>query len=132
MSRVTYLTVSQDRLLADWARKLYQAFYFEHMPYHVGSSLVSADWKDVDVRVMMPDETYEAIAAIIRPRRLNLALSLWGEKVTGLPIDCQIQTITEGNGMENRTRRHAIGIDTEAADDQAISGVHAMSRWGTT
>lgn len=115
--RATYLHVSDMELLSDWGRHLYAAFHFEHTPYHVGSSLVRPDWRDVDVRVMVPDDVYAQYDALFDLRRLNLALSLWGQKVTGLPIDCQVQSITEGNGEYGDKRRSALGIDHDRHRD---------------
>lgn len=117
MSRANYLTVTQNMLLADWGRKVYQSFYYEAMPYLVGSCLARADFRDVDVRVMMTSDEYAAITSVMRASRVNLGLSLWGQQVTGLPIDCQIQTFEEGNSMVGRTDRHALGIDVERHDD---------------
>ena len=111
MARGNYLNVSDSDLLRDWGRHLYAAFHFEHSPYHVGSSLVRPNWRDVDVRVMVPDDVYAQMEALFDMRRLNLALSLWGQKATGLPIDCQVQSISEGNGKYGDQRRSALGLD---------------------
>ena len=113
MSRATFLHISDGELLNDWGRHLFATFHFQHMPYHVGSSLTRADWRDVDVRVMVPDDAYAQITTLFDVRRLNLALSLWGQKVTGLPIDCQVQCISEGNGEHGGLRRSALGLDTD-------------------
>lgn len=107
------LIVADNELLQDWGRHLYAAFHFKHMPYHVGSSLFKGDYRDVDVRVMMPDETFAQFDELLNVQRLNLALSLWGQKATGLPIDCQIQSITEGNGEHGGKPRSALGLDMD-------------------
>jgi hypothetical protein len=78
--------------------------YFGHVPYHVGSSLKSKEWRDVDVRLILPDdefadrfgsnqssETNPKLAAV------TLAFATLGEKMTGLPIDFQIQPQTHAN-----------------------------------
>ena len=52
------------------------------MPYLVGSCLVRADFRDVDVRVMMTSDEYAAISGVMRATRINLGLSLWGQQVT--------------------------------------------------
>jgi len=38
-----------------------------------------------------------SLAATVDLRHLALTLSLWGQRVTGLPIDCQMQTLTESS-----------------------------------
>ena len=111
MTRANYLHWPDADLLRDWGRHLYAAFHFQHMPYHVGSSLTRPDWRDVDVRVMVPDDVYAQIDALFDVRRLNLALSLWGQKATGLPIDCQVQSVSEGNGEFGDQKRSALGLD---------------------
>jgi hypothetical protein len=72
--------------------------YFGHVPYHVGSSLTSKDWRDVDVRLILPDEEFEARFGANRSSETNpklaaitLAFAALGEQMTGLPIDFQIQ-----------------------------------------
>jgi len=74
---------------------------FKHVPYHVGSSLdKKTGWRDVDVRILFDDEEW------IRwdfgdPKNPNLrwtaycaAFSELGRRMTGLPIDFQIQQNT--------------------------------------
>ena len=34
---------------------------FGHPPYHVGSSLTEKIWRDVDVRLILPDAEYAAL-----------------------------------------------------------------------
>lgn len=77
-------------------------------PYLVGSCLRKKTFRDVDVRIMLEDEHYDRIIERIELRDLNLMLSLWGQKVTGLPIDCQIQHTTSANADFNG-RRHPLG-----------------------
>ncbi len=80
------------------------ADYFGHTCYHVGSSLTRKDWRDVDVRLILPDadfverfgkgatsETHPKLAAI------TLAFAALGKAMTGLPIDFQIQTASCAN-----------------------------------
>lgn len=68
-------------------------------PYVVGSSIRSKRWRDVDVRIILDDETYAALG-LGDPRydyrcgkwvALCLAFSALGKEMTGLPIDFQIQ-----------------------------------------
>lgn len=92
--------------------------YFGHVPYHVGSSLKSKDWRDVDVRLILPDdefterfgsnqssETNPKLAAI------TLAFCALGEKMTGLPIDFQIQPQTWANDHYPSWRSALVEVD---------------------
>lgn len=96
MSRLNYLTMAQTALLLDWAASVQQTFKGE-MCYHVGSSLHTKDYRDVDVRLILNDSDFDALAQRVKIDRLNLAVSLWGNQVTGLPIDFQVQRMTEAN-----------------------------------
>ena len=52
----------QDILLHEFGSQAF--FAFGHMPYHVGSSLNNKrDWRDVDVRLILPDDEYAAMQA---------------------------------------------------------------------
>lgn len=82
-------------------------------PYLVGSILRErSGWRDVDVRVMVDDETFAAIFGEDdvwitngRLRLINMALSALGEQMTGLPVDCQIQQASEANAHYGGERR---------------------------
>lgn len=84
--------------------------FFGHTPYHVGSSLKAmlnegGEWRDVDVRLILPDEEFDAMfGSLTRPRCLNakwnaacLAFAALGREMTDLPIDFQIDRQTEAN-----------------------------------
>lgn len=78
--------------------------YFGHVPYHVGSSLDSKEWRDVDVRLILPDDEYEAmfgekVGGFTNPKlaAITLAFCALGKEMTGLPIDFQIQPQTWAN-----------------------------------
>ena len=79
------------------------ADFFGHVPYHVGSSLDRKDWRDVDVRVILPDDEYEAmfgkVANYTNPKvaAITSAFSELGKAMTGLPIDFQIQRTSHAN-----------------------------------
>lgn len=109
MSRANYLTVAETDLLNDWGRAL-RAMFRGHCSYHVGSSLLRPDWRDVDVRHIAPDDEYATVSALIDVDRLNLVVSLWGRHVTGLPIDWQMQQRTAANDEFGGHRRNALGI----------------------
>ena len=78
------------------------------MPYLVGSALTTAEHRDVDVRMILSDSVYDHLVAVVNIPALNVAYSLWGQRVTGLPIDFQVQRFTEANA-EHTGRRHPIG-----------------------
>src|SRR5438270_9864013 len=65
---------------------------FGDWPYHVGSSVMGKTWRDVDVRLILPDEGYERMG-LGDPKRphhnekwvaLTLAFSALGKAMTGL------------------------------------------------
>lgn len=73
------------------------ADYFGHIPYHVGSSLRTKDWRDVDVRLILPDDEFEEMFGDVQNyvnkklAAVTLAFAALGKEMTGLPIDFQIQ-----------------------------------------
>lgn len=88
--------------------------------YVVGSALERADWRDVDVRMMMDDATFlhhfpginlQAGTWEFDPRwcLLVVAISHWMSKLTGLPIDFQFQPMTHANAR-HKGKRHAMGL----------------------
>lgn len=94
----------QGIMLREFGEYLRDAF--GEMPYHVGSSLrEKAGWRDVDVRLMLPDEEWERLQLgdpklpqhNKRWTALALAWSAFGHALTGLPIDFQLQQQTAAN-----------------------------------
>ena len=94
----------QGMLLRQFGEYLRDAF--GEMPYHVGSSLRQKDgWRDVDVRILLPDDEYErqGFGNPERPQHnakwvaTMLAWSAFGRALTGLPIDFQVQQRTHAN-----------------------------------
>ena len=83
---------------------------------HCGSSLTRANYRDVDVRVVLPDDDYQALARLVNVLDLNMLLSGWGQRVADLPIDCQVQSLTESgtHGTRygiTRNARHRRALD---------------------
>jgi hypothetical protein len=86
--------------------------------YHVGSSLFSKKWRDVDVRLILSDEEYEQLGlgdpahSHQNPKWVApiLAFSALGRHMTGLPIDFQIQQQTHANKLY-ANGRSALGIN---------------------
>lgn len=111
-SRATHMQIQDVRLLEDWGRSLRRMFPGE-VAYLVGSALTTSAYRDVDVRLIFDDAKFDALDELLSIPRLNMCLSIWGRQVTGLPIDCQIQQMTEANelfGSGSGTRRNALGI----------------------
>lgn len=108
---------SDQQLLSDWAAQVVQLFNGE-MCYQVGTSMPSSDtpYRDVDVRTMLKPEDFKALQKVVNIDRLNLAVSLWGQRVTGLPIDFQIQDIEYAN-ERHKGRRSAVGMGVIAKGD---------------
>lgn len=108
------------------------ADYFGHVPYQVGSSLDSKDWRDVDVRLIIPDDEYAERFG--EPRNytnlkvaaITLAFCALGKAMTGLPIDFQVQPQSHANDDKYPGPRSALG-DVRArpggtTDGPAVAG----------
>lgn len=100
-------------LLEQWGRTLYEAF--GRPPYLVGSVARAEAWRDVDVRLMLDDDEYAALPAV---QVLNVAISVWGQRATGLPIDFQFQNTTAINAETAGQPRNALGIRAAARASQ--------------
>lgn len=108
-----------DLLLHEFGSQVWAAF--GDCPYHVGSSLLNKQWRDVDVRLILSDEEYERLG-LGDPKyphsngkwvSLVLAYSALGKAMTGLPIDFQIQQQTDANehfSQRDGHTRSALGM----------------------
>ena len=105
------------------------AAFGEH-PYLVGSASQRPDFRDVDVRLILPDEEFDAIFA--ERKGLWALLSRLGSAhlraKTGLPVDFQIQRRSEANekfGDLAVTPRNPLGsrslLDFAGGGDAAVS-----------
>lgn len=90
---------------------------FGHPPYLVGSALDGKNWRDIDVRLILPDDEWDAMG-LGDPRgthrtpkwvSLVMAFAALGRQMTGLPIDFQIQRASEANA-EFEKPRSALGM----------------------
>lgn len=103
-------------MLDQWGVHIADAF--GHHPYLVGSATRTKDWRDVDVRLILPDDEFDRLFGPYRKPRYHMALwnamccafSAWGAGVTGLPIDFQIDRETQANEEYGGGRRHALGL----------------------
>ena len=86
---------------------------FGELPYLVGSAIYSKRWRDVDVRLILDDKDFEPYGDPHRPNgkwaAMCMAFSLLGQRMTGLPIDFQIQQRTDAN-KRFKNPRNALGI----------------------
>lgn len=80
------------------------ADFFDETPYLVGSAMRGREWRDVDVRVLVEDAKFIALFGALprhprgtgdrsNPRWASLcaAYAELGRRMTGLPIDFQVQ-----------------------------------------
>ncbi len=80
---------------------------FGYAPFLMGSAAVGKDWRDVDVRVIVPDDWFAEQFGTVdsahpggeRWTAMCMAFSALGTKMTGLPIDFQIQPESLVAGM---------------------------------
>ena len=85
---------------------------FGAMPYQVGSSLTGTVWRDVDVRIMLDPETYQAYGfgdpkcphENERWVAMTMAFSALGRQMTGLPVDFQFQDRDLANSQYGEPR----------------------------
>lgn len=109
---------SEQQLLRDWARYVEELFNGAGA-YHVGSSMSVSKVKthrDIDVRTMLDTKDFKKLQKIVNIDRLSVAVSIWGQKVTGLPIDFQVQDVEYANA-NHKGYRSAIGIGGIAKGD---------------
>jgi hypothetical protein len=97
----------------DEACKPFLSAFGSH-PYLVGSASHRPDFRDVDVRLILPDDEYDALFA--ERKGLWALLSRLGSTYlrarTGLPVDFQVQRQTEANekfGNLGDTPRNPLG-----------------------
>lgn len=106
---------SDQQLLKDFAPLVCDLFNDE-MVYQVGTSVSSDSYRDVDLRVMLTAKDFKTLQTLVDIDRLNMVVSLWGQKVTGLPIDFQVQDVEWANKKHNGVRS-AVGIGGVAKGD---------------
>jgi hypothetical protein len=97
---------------------------FGHHVYLVGSSIKKRDFRDVDVRCMLPDEDFDRFfGSVQNPSHnpylslLTISISAWLKARTGLPVDFQFQRRTEANRDYARAEgndRQALGLFLES------------------
>lgn len=118
--RATYMLWTDLVELNRFGSYLRDAFPDALGVFHVGSSLVRADYRDVDVRVIFTDEDFDRLfGPLTQPRYENakwnahrIAWTHFGQSITGLLIDCQFDRMTEANDeyAPPEHPRQALGI----------------------
>lgn len=86
---------------------------FGHPPHLVGSAEHAADYRDVDVRLILPDDEFDALFGKENRKPLwevmSASLGLWVQTHSGLPVDFQIQRMTEANEKYGGQPRNPLG-----------------------
>lgn len=81
-----------------------------HDIYLVGTVLTSPDWRDVDVRMILDDEWFDAeFSNPLLWEVFCLSVTSWLRSETGLPIDFQVQRQSEANEKHPGLRNHLSG-----------------------
>lgn len=112
MSRATYLQVTDVNTLNLWARELTALFpdtIEQYGVYLVGAAVQRPDFRDVDVRHILSDQAFSDLEKTVDVGCLNHIVSIWGQKLTGLPIDYQVQPISS---PENQGGKHPLHMFT--------------------
>lgn len=108
--RASMLVQSDFERLEEWCHNVWRLF--RSYPYLVGSSGIGGrtDYRDVDLRLIVYDEEFDALwNDVVKVRLMNRAISVWGQHETGLPIDFQIQRMTEANAKFGGQSRNPMG-----------------------
>lgn len=122
-TRANYLPITGEYLLDEVCRTVNEA-WGGFGCYLVGSCMTRADYRDVDVRLILDDEEFSRRFPGVNPDdphrsrfwRLTCAsMSLFIERHSGLPVDFQVQQQTYAN-REWPGRRSALGVRPEVRD----------------
>lgn len=119
-SRTCYLNAADLARLNDACVRITEAF--DAHPHVVGSVNQRADFRDVDVRSILPDEEFDALfeGRAFLWSLLCLSVSEYLRAATGLPVDYQVQKMSVANekypegarwGVGHRARLYAGGGD---------------------
>ena len=104
-TRANQLTLSQLKRLRIASAVI--ADTFGEPVYLVGSSILRRDFRDVDLRVILPDDRYSALPFKVRGL-LAFSVSLYLEQSSGLPIDFQLQCQSESDGFDGERQPVAL------------------------
>lgn len=120
MRRAHYIGAPEFFRLDQACRIVCDAFDFGYGVFLVGSSLRTREYRDVDLRCIISDEDFERLfpgagEASWRHPLWSLmcsSISLQLSQASGLPIDFQIQSMTEANRdyPSPEHKRNAMGV----------------------
>jgi hypothetical protein len=107
--RVSYLLLTDFERVEEWCRGI--RILFGQPPYMVGSANERPDYRDIDLRLILADDDFDAAwRNPVKLRLMNRAMSTWGQRETGLPIDFQIQRQSEANRTYPEGARTPMGV----------------------
>jgi hypothetical protein len=109
-SRKSHLTTAQFAILNDACISVTEAF--DSHPYLVGSATERPDYRDVDLRLILMDEEFDRLfdGRVLLWSLMCLTIGQYLCSITGLPIDFQIQRMTEANEKHPTTHRNPMGM----------------------
>lgn len=115
--KVSYVGAPAVFILDNACRQIKDAYaYCDHAGiYMVGSVLERPDWRDIDLRLMLDDASFErefpdahdngAWEFDSKWMLLTSSISTYLTKLTGLPIDFQFQPMTFANAHHKKQRQ---------------------------
>ena len=107
-SRASFLLLTDFERVEEWCRGI--RILFGQPPYMVGSAMLRKDYRDIDLRLILADKAFDRQwRNPIKVRLMNRAMSTWGQRETGLPIDFQIQRQSVANERWPDGIRNAMG-----------------------
>lgn len=114
-TRVTYLTPMELFRLDRATAMVERAYHWDSVGiFLVGSALARRDFRDVDVRMMLHDASFDAMfddaSGEDRWSLLCVAFSTLLREESGLPVDFQIQRMSDANALHAGHRRHGLGL----------------------
>lgn len=108
-TRSTFLLLTDFERVEEWCRGI--RILFGAPPYLVGSALSRPDYRDIDLRLILADKKFDREwRNPVKVRLMNHAISTWGQRETGLPIDFQIQRQSNANELWPHQRRNPMGV----------------------
>ena len=109
-------------LFGHWLREAWP----EATAVHVGSSAVSKQWRDVDIRLIMPDEQFNDLFPGYNGHHqndtkwalLSAAIAELGRKLTGFPVDFQFQRRSDASHRYGRKFREPLDLYTHRLENE--------------
>jgi len=124
VARANYLGVPAAFNLNHECKQIFDAF--GHMPFLVGSCITKRDFRDVDLRLILPDDEFkELFPSGIKTLQFDgrwsllcVVISEWLSARTGLPIDFQFQKMTDANKQYPNEERQPLGFSLKQDKDR--------------